>query len=374
MTQKTKLLFVIENAAYGGGEKTFSLLIRGLPKDKFEVYCASLPRGRFFSETKDHCRFLPLDLTNRFKLGNIGLLKKMMSGNCIDIAHSQGARADFYCGLAAEKAGVKAVATVAMPVEGFDVGFLRKRIYGLLGSFAARKLSGVITVSDKLAALLRKKHGRVETIPNPVDLHEFNSSDFNAGPVIERFRLRGRLVLGTLGRLEWQKGYEHLVSALALLIEKEPALKEKLVCLVAGSGSLEAKLKRLSEAAGLSKNMIFCGDITGVGDFLGAVDIFVMPSLREGQPLALLEAMAMAKPIVASDIPGISETVVAGHEALLVPPANPGRLAETLLRLLRDTPAASALGRNARSKAERFGLPEYISRHENFYAGLFKEG
>lgn len=364
------MLFVIENSVYGGGEKTFSLLIRRLPSEKFEIYCASLPRGRFFEEVKDHCRFLPLDLTNRYDLRNIGRLRKIMTENGVAIAHSQGTRADFYCGLAASKAGIKAAATVAMPVEGFDVGFLRKKLYVLLNSFAVRELSAVITVSEALAVFLRGRHGRVEVIPNPVDLGEFDPSNFNAAPVIERFGLRGKIVLGALGRLEWQKGYSRLISAVGLVLRKQPALKEKLVCLVAGSGRLGDGLKRQAADAGLSANINFCGDIMEVRDFLAAIDIFVMPSLLEGQPLALLEAMAMAKPIAASDIPGINGTVQNRETALLVRPDDETALAEGLIELIQDRSFARRLGLGARGKAGAFGLPVFIERHCAFYEGL----
>jgi len=369
---KTRLLFVIENEAYGGGEKVFSMLIGGLPEERFEIFCASLPRGRFYEEAKGRCTFLPLDLTNRFDFRNIGRLEKIMRENRIDIAHSQGARADFYCAFAAAAAGVKAVSTVAMPVEGFDVCFLRKKIYSLLNSRAEKKISRFIAVSRSLEAALVSGHGipasRVSLIPNPVDLAEFDPGNFDSGPVIEKFSLRGRLVLGALGRLEWQKGYPCLIKALALMLEKEPGLREKLICLVAGAGRLGRELKELTEAAGLSGNIVFCGELASVRDFLGALDIFVMPSLLEGQPLALLEAMAMGKAIVAADIPGISETASDGVEAALVPPGDERRLAEALLELAHDAPRAAALGRGARKKAAAFGLPEYISRHAELYS------
>lgn len=373
MNERARLLFVIENSVYGGGEKTFSQLIRGLPKEKFDLYCASLPYGRFHDEVKDHCRFLPLDLTRRFNLPNIGRLKGLMLEHKIDIAHSQGARADFYCGFAAAGAGVKALATVAMPVEGFNVSLLRKMAYDLLYSAAARRFSLAVTVSESLGARLRKKFRSVEVIPNGVDVDEFSPDNFNAIPVIEKFGLRGRLVIGALGRLEWQKGYSYLLSALDIVLRKDPELREKLICLVAGSGSLESRLKKQAAELGLGGNVIFCGEFQQARDFLGALDIFAMPSLNEGQPLALLEAMAMAKPIAASDIPGICGTVSHGHEALLVPPADAERLAAALLKLAQDLPAAIELGRGARKKAEGFGLPEFIGRHAALYSGLCAE-
>lgn len=372
--KRIKLLFVIENSCYGGGEKVFSLLLRNLPKEKYALYCAALPAGRFYEEVKASCRFLPFDLSRRFDLRNIGRLKKLMADNGIDIAHSQGARADFYCALAAAKAGVTAVATVAMPVEGFDVCALTKKIYSALNARAAARTEAAITVSGALAARLRKLYRRVELIPNPVDLAEFNPACFDAGPVIERYGLRGKLVLAALGRLEWQKGYAHLIDALALALAKDPSLKERLVCLIAGTGSLGEKLRRQAAEAGLSGNVTFCGEINDARDFLAAADIFVMPSLAEGQPLALLEAMAMGKPVLASDIPGVSETACDGAEALLVPPGDPARLAEALLRLAGDMPAALAMGRRAMQKAGRYGLPEYLRAHEDFYSSVPLKG
>lgn len=370
MNRRIKLLFVIENSCYGGGEKTFSLLIRNLPKEKFAVYCASRPEGRFYEEVKGSCRFLSLDLSSRFNLPNIPRLTRMMRENGIDIAHSQGARADFYCAMAASRAGVKTTATVPMPVEGFDICSLKKKIYLWLDTLAAARRSCAVTVSPFLKEQLRGRYSRVELIPNPVDLSEFDPCSFDAGPVIERFSLRGKIVLGALGRLEWQKGYPVLLKALALVTGTMPELKEKLVCLIAGTGRLEAGLKAQAAACGVSGNVVFCGDVPGVKDFLSALDIFVMPSLQEGQPLALLEAMAMGKAIVAADIPGISETAEKDREALLVPPADAPALAGALRRLLLDPGAAAALGRGARNKAQSFSLPRFIGRHESFYTGL----
>ncbi len=370
MPRKIKLLFVIDNSCYGGGEKTFALLIRNLPPESFELFCASLPRGRFYEETKDRCRFLPLDLSNRFDLRNIGRLKAMLAENTIDIAHSQGARADFYCALAAAGAGVKSVATVAMPVEGFEVGPLRKAVYSALSSYAAKRNAAAITITPELAGRIKGRYRLVELIPNPVDLAEYNPANFDAAPVIEKFGLRGRMVLAALGRLEWQKGYPYLIAALKLIFSREPALRERLTCVIGGSGSLETKLKKLAAGAGLGANLVFCGEIRNSRDFLGAADIFVMPSLLEGQPLALLEAMAMAKPIVATDIPGIRDTAEAGVEALLVRPEDPEALAGAILKLASDMPASLGMGARARTKAECFGLREYITMHERFYSKL----
>jgi len=374
MTRKTRLLFVIENSAYGGGEKVFSTLIRGLPAGDFEIFCAALPRGRFYEENKARCLFLPLDLTSRVSPRAIGRLAALMREYKIDLAHSQGSRADFYCALAAARAGVPAVATVAMPVDGFDVGFLRKKVYSLFYSFAERRLAGVITVSESLRRTLVAGHGVAEEklflVPNPVDAAEFNPESFDAAPMVEKYSLRGRFVLGALGRLEWQKGYPVLLEALARLLAVEPELRKKLVCLIGGSGSMEAELKLAARKAGLSGNVIFCGEVASPKDFLSAVDIFVMPSLLEGQPLALLEAMAMAKPVIASDIPGISDSAESGKEALLVPPGEPEAFVSAVRSLLASPELGRELGRNGRARASGYKPEDFLKAHADIYRRL----
>lgn len=372
MTRKIKLLFVIDNSCYGGGEKTFSLLIRNLPADRFELFCASLPRGRFHEETKGHCRFLPLDLSDRFDLGNIGRLKRMMADNAIDIAHSQGARADFYCAFAAAKAGARAVSTVAMPVEGFEVGFLRKRLYLALNSFSEKKIAAFVTVSGFLKEFLVSKHGilqgRVTVIANPAALD--GGPGFDAAKVIRELDLRGRVVLAALGRLERQKGFDILLHALSILGRERPGVLEKIKCVIAGAGSLEKELRQLAGSLGLGGKVVFPGFRSDIRDFLAASDIFLLPSRAEGQPLVLLEAMSMGKPVIAADLPGVKEIVEDGVNGALFRSGSPAALAEKIAALVSAPGKSAALGIKASETAARFTVEEFVGRHSEFYSSL----
>lgn len=369
MTGKIKLLFVIENSSYGGGEKTFSLLIRGLDKEKFEVYCASLPTGRFYDETKDLCRFIPFDLTNRFNLSNIWRLKRVILENGIDLIHSQGARADFYSGLAASAAGTRAVATVAMPVEGFEIGFFKKALYLALNALSEKYFYSFITVAEFLKEFLIQKHGlspdRVEVIANPAVLD--GGPGFDAARVIDELKLRGRLVLAALGRLEAQKGFDILLQALALVARDEPVVFGKLKCVIAGAGSSEDSLRRMAARLGLGDTVIFPGFRTDIRDLLAAADIFVMPSRAEGQPLVLLEAMAAGKPIIASDLPGVKEIVVDGVNGTMFKAGDAGSLAFAIIGLTTDPARSGCLALRAAQTASGFTLEKFLNRHEDFY-------
>jgi len=373
MKRRIKLLFVIENSCYGGGEKTFSLLLRSLPKEKFGLYCAALPEGRFYEEVKEHCRFLPLDLSCRLNLLNVGRLKTMMTENGIDVAHSQGARADFFCALAAARAGVRAVSTVAMPVDGFDVGFLRKKLYLALNAAAEKRTHSFITVANYIKQLLVERHGivagKVDVIPNPAVLD--GGQGFDASRVIAELGLRGHIVLAALGRLENQKGFDILLEALPLLAKSRPDLFEKIKCVIAGSGSLETDLRRL--AAPLGDKVVFAGFRNDVRDFLAAADVFILPSRAEGQPLVLLEAMAIGKPVLAADLPGVTEIVTDGANGALFKSEDPAALAERLAALLSDPAGACRIGASAVVTASRFTLDSFLIGHEEFYVKVGRQ-
>lgn len=367
MSRRIKLLFVIQNGCYGGGEKTFSLLIRGLPKEKFAIYCAALPSGRFYEEVREHCRFLPLDLSCSLDLRNVGRLRKMMSDYGVDLAHSQGARADFYCAMAASGAGVKAVSTVAMPVEGFEVGFLRKKAYLALNALAEKKIYRFITLGAFLRDLLVRGHGvagaKVDVIPNPAVLD--GGPGFDASKVIAELGLRGRVALAAIGRLENQKGFDILLDALSRLDKDRPELAGKVRCAIAGTGSLEQSLRR--QAAGLGDKVVFAGFRSDVRDFLAAADVFVLPSRAEGQPLALLEAMSIGKPVVSADLPGVREIITDGTDGKLFRTGDPAALAAALAALLADPAAACRMGAKAAETASRFTLEAFLRAHEDFY-------
>ncbi len=363
------MLFVIENSCYGGGEKTFSLLVRGLPKDKFEIFCASRPTGRFHEEVRDGCRFLPLDLSNRIDPRNIGRLADIMRGNGIDVAHSQGARADFYCALAAARAGVKAVSTVAMPVEGFEVGRLRKKIYLALNAFAEKKITRFITLGGVLRDLLVEGHGvppgKVDMIPNPAVL------DGVPGPgdaVRGEFGLKGGSVIAAAGRLVEQKGFDILIDALELLGGSAPGILGEVKCVIAGAGPLEARLRR--RAASLGNRIVFAGFRDDMRGFLSSADLFVLPSRSEGQPLVLLEAMSLAKPVLAADLPGIKEIIEDGINGVLFRTGDPAALAEKLEAILADRQAAARMGGRAAETASRFTLGSFLAAHERVYREL----
>ena len=143
---------------------------------------------------------------------------------------------------------------------------------------------------------------------------------------------------------------------------------------VTGDGELRDELRQRAESLGLSPRVHFTGIRRDVGNVLGAIDMFVMPSFWEGLPLALVHAMGAGLPVVASAVGGIPEVVVPGETGLLVPPADPGALAAALNRVLGDRDTARRMGLAGRRRVEgHFSWTSIAARTRRMYDELLEE-
>ena len=227
-------------------------------------------------------------------------------------------------------------------------------------------------VSHTVAAAARD-HLRIP--PRSVTVIERGRDPERLGAPSEERRCAARRELGlgpdqqvvvTVGSHEYQKGQEHLVRAVARLAAERPGI----ALLVAGRrGAVSERLAALVEGLGLAGGVRLLGHRADVPEVLAAGDVFALPSLYEGYPGALLEAMALALPVVASDIPPVREIVEPDRSALLVPPADDRALAEALRRLLDDRELAASTGRRGR---ELFLERHTVDRSVREMAALYR--
>ena len=145
--------------------------------------------------------------------------------------------------------------------------------------------------------------------------------------------------------------------------------------LIVGDGPLRERLEALSKELGVRDNVIFTGFRSDIKELLSAVDLLVIPSLLEGFPMVTLETMAMAKPIIATNIDGITEQITDGVDGILVPPKNPSALAKAVIRVLNDKETARNMGLAARKKVEQeFSVGKMVAETEKVYMSLLKAG
>jgi glycosyltransferase involved in cell wall biosynthesis len=173
-------------------------------------------------------------------------------------------------------------------------------------------------------------------------------------------------LIGVVARLEPEKGHRHLLEALPAIVEAVP----NAWLLLVGEGSqadpLRAQAGSLPLAAG--QRVVIAGFQPDVEAVTQALDVAVMPSLREAQGLALLEAMAARRPVVASAVGGIPETIRDGVDGLLVPPADPDALAASVIRFARDAKLRDRLAASGRRRVEdRFSVAASVRQVEAIY-------
>lgn len=380
ISMRHNLLYVFDNMEFGGGERVFAQIINRLSIERYRIIVACLPTGAFIEKIKrSGVQIKSVDMRKRFNPGVIFQLADLMKREKVDIVHSQGARADFFARIAAKLAGAPiVVSTVPMPVEGFDVNPLRKLIYMAFNRFSERFVDRFMVVSDALEKMMIEKHGiepqRVVKIYNGIEKDEYCIPDKEIACRRSRFRKEFGLrddvpVVVAIGRLVWQKGFEYFIEAMPGVLKR---FKEARF-LIVGEGQMEDDLKEKSRRLMLEDRIIFTGFRKDIRDVLASLDVFVMPSLLEGLPVVLLEAMAMIKPIVATKIEGIIEVLENGVTGLLVSPKDPQILSEAIVDLLIHKDKARQMGLAARKVVEeRFGVDIMVQKVEKVYEELLQ--
>jgi glycosyltransferase involved in cell wall biosynthesis len=170
----------------------------------------------------------------------------------------------------------------------------------------------------------------------------------------------------TVANFKPYKGHEHLLRAAELVHRSDPAVR----FVIAGVGATQGQMQKLASDLHLDEIVGFAGFRDDIPRLVAAADAFVLPSEREGLPIALLEAMALSRPVVATTVGGIPEVATDGEDAILVPPADPQALADGIVTLLNDASLRVRLGRAAEVRAQAFDIRRAIARMEEVYEEL----
>jgi glycosyltransferase involved in cell wall biosynthesis len=230
----------------------------------------------------------------------------------------------------------------------------------------------VIAVSAQVEAQVRSyvRDGRprLVTIPNAVDPALVSAGARSRGDVCREFGFPedARLVVN-VANLVPKKGHGYLLAAARQVIERDARARFLLV----GAGPLARQLADDARRAGLDGRLVFAGFRPDAAALVSAADVFVLSSTHEGLPIALLEAMALGRAVVATRVGGVPEVVTHGETGLLVEPGDADALARETLALLGDDARRQTLGRQARQQAVgRHGMAEMVKAVERVYEEL----
>ncbi len=226
----------------------------------------------------------------------------------------------------------------------------------------------MVVVSEDLKRFITRNVGvpaeRIKVIYNGQETSQPVRSE-------EKERLRTELdlqenkqVVGLVGSLYPVKGHQYLLAAVPQILKIHPHT----TFLIAGRGELELPLKEEVKRCGLEKQVCFLGFREDVSTLLSLLDAFVLPSLSEGLSMALLEAMAAGKAVVATDVGGNPEVVVDGETGFLVPPRDADALAAKICLLLEDNLQSRRLGENGRARVRQcFSFQAMVNKYQDLY-------
>ena len=247
--------------------------------------------------------------------------------------------------------------------------FPDKRRYMWMEWLASKAVAGIISVSnDNKASLVKHEHisaDKISVIPNGIDNKKYQ-------PKVNGRLKRAALglepdawpVLGWCGRMSPEKGLSVLLRSLPDVVRQYPRVR----LLLMGDGTLRKELEDQAEQEGVASHVRFLGARADVPEVLQLLDLFVLPSLREGLPLVLLEAMAAGIPIVATDVGGNHQAVTDGVTGYLVPSENPAALARAINQLLDDDTTRRRFSSEAQRRfAEQFTISRMVERYDEVY-------
>jgi len=253
--------------------------------------------------------------------------------------------------------------------HGYTGEDLKMRLYNQLDRWSLPAADRVVAVCGpfaKAVANIGVKPENIHVLPNSIQPRRL-PDEGAIRSLREHLGISdsARVIL-SIGRLSSEKAHSDLLSALLRLKTDDPQLATRLI--LVGDGIERRNLENIVASSGLADRVIFAGHQSDVWPYFGLADLFVLPSLSEGSPNVLLEAMCAGLPIVATSVGGVPETVENESSAMLVPPRDPGALAVAMRRVLSDPPLSTRLAANASARVlECFSPQSHYNRLLEIY-------
>lgn len=373
-----RVLYVIDSLVPGGAESSLAALAPLYPARGVELEVAYLHDrpGLHEALTAAGARLTSLAGPG----GRPGWVRRataLVRERRPDLVHTTLFEADVAGRLAAAAGRVPVASSIVTvgygPAERNEPGIRRSRLLGaqiadIATARLVRRFHAVSHhVADVMAPRLLVPRSRVEVVPRGRDLAVLGvrSPERTARARAQLGAACGNPLILAVARHEYPKGLDLLLRALPVVRAQRPGVR----AVVAGrEGHHTAALYTLADELGVNDTVRFLGARSDVADLLCAADVFVLPTRREGFPGAVLEAMALEAPIVATAIPAVSEAVVAGEHALLVPPDDAAALAAAIVDVVASPEAARQRALAARSRfEERFTIERAADGMVRFY-------
>lgn len=353
-----------------GVKRLFAWMIPRFDKSRFNVSLVSLRRKDLSEETLES---FGVDITylhkSKFDPATLPALLKVIDRKQIDILHLHGYGATTFGRLAGKMRRIPSILHEHANLT--DTPWFQKIADRALAPATDIAIAVSKSTADFVINARQMPARRVKTVYLGVPLDEFSRARTTDELTAARHELGvrdGEAVVGTVTRLHESKGNSYLVEAAALVIKERPHTRFFLV----GEGPLLPDLQAQAQALGLGDRFVFHGFARDVAAVVSAFDVSVFPSLWEGTPLTVFEALAMGKTILATDADGLLDVLTDDHDAMIVPKRDARALADGIVQLVDDPDLRARLGAEAARTSLQYDIATFVRKMERLYEILHR--
>jgi glycosyltransferase involved in cell wall biosynthesis len=363
---RCRVVQITQDLGYGGLERVAATICRHVDRDRFEMSVLCLREaGPLADELRDEgfqVDVLPGDRGGADYFSGFRVAKFLRERRP-DVVHTHNTQA-----LLDGAVGTLAARTPTLIHTDHARQFPDKRRYIIAEHLLSRLTYRTVGVSEHTTENLRRHiripEGKLITVANGIDIPALDRATVGWEVRRELGIDDGDIVIGSAVRLAQQKGLQYLIRAFSAVLARFP----RALLVIAGKGEEREALEALAASTGVAHRVRFLGARGDVPRLLCAFDVLALPSLWEGMPLGILEAMALGCPIVATSVGGVPEVIEHPKSGVLVPPRSVADLESALVGLLDDPGLASMLADNAYARyQERFSLHLMVEAYEKLY-------
>ncbi len=369
---KIRVMQAIRQGKVGGGETHMFELVSRMDKSVFSPEVLSFTPGPMVDQISKMGIPVHIIETERgFDWKIWGRVKKLLINQKIDIVHAHGTRANTNVFWAARNLKLPLVYTIHGWSFHQDQSKLVKNIRMLSEWFLTSQTTSNICVSfsNQQDGVKKFNMKNSTVIFNGISTEKFDPTGKYADIRKELNIPEEKTLIGYIVRITMQKDPMTLIEAMKMVME----VTKDVFLLVVGEGDLKEKIVQMTRDYGLSSHVVFENFRQDVPDILHATDIYCLPSLWEGLPIGILEAMSMGKVIIATPIDGTKEIIIDNENGLFVPQQNPRLLADAIIKVHKNKQLQKKLSENAiKTIVEKFTISEMVEKIENHYKLIIK--
>jgi glycosyltransferase involved in cell wall biosynthesis len=372
--EKLNIMHIRDSGGIYGAERVILALGRYFDRKEFAVSILCIRKANGEAEklidkaTQLGIQVIPIDVKGRLDFETIRGIKRIIKENDVDILHSHDFKSDFYALAVSLNKGIKRVATA----HGSTRDSIIKRLYLCFDEcIIYRFFNKVIAVSEGVRSELRRRYISDKSIQVIQNGFDFDSIENDGGYYTHEEPIcvpEGHEVFGVIGRLFPDKGHRYFLNAFSKISQKYPSINAVIV----GDGPLKQEIMAQIHQLGLENRVMVCGFRSDMKSIYEVIDFLVIPSLREGLPYVLFEAMASKIPVLATKVGDIPFLVEDGETGYLIASEDSKALERGMIQMLNNSIQAKEMAERAhRLVKEKFSAERMVRNTEKVYKSLF---